>query len=186
MKNDYKKLGKIIKDIRESKGLSQRKLAKIINISNAELSKIESGERQIPNLVTLISVCELLNINFTELLKETGFLGYKGCKVYEFTVQKVLSKKIKINAKSEEEAMDLINDFILDNDIEELDPDEHYCLEADKIADDDKEFLKEGQRLLSEEYDEENNEVEDDFDDLKECNSCEYYCPICGECTYDE
>ena len=149
---------KIIKDIRESKGLSQRKLAKIINISNAELSKIESGERQIPNLVTLISVCELLNINFTELLKETGFLGYKGCKVYEVTVQKVLSKKIKINAKSEEEAM----------------------------ADDDKEFLKEGQRLLSEEYDEENNEVEDDFDDLKECNSCEYYCPICGECTYDE
>lgn len=182
MKNDYKKLGKIIKEVRESKGLSQRQIAKIISISNAELSKIESGERQIPNLVTLISVCELLNINFTELLKETGFLDYKNGKVYEVTVQKILSKKIKVNAKSEEKAIDLINDFILDNDIETLNPDEHYCFEADKIADDDKEFIKEGEMLLSEEYD----EVDKDFDDLKECNSCEFYCPICGECTYDE
>ena len=45
-----KKIGELIAENREKKGLSQRQLAKAINISNAELSKIESGEREVPLL----------------------------------------------------------------------------------------------------------------------------------------
>ena len=48
-----KKIGEIIAEQREKAGYSQRQLAKIANISNAELSKIESGEREIPNPKTL-------------------------------------------------------------------------------------------------------------------------------------
>lgn len=41
-----KKIGEIIAEQREKAGYSQRQLAKIANISNAELSKIESGEKR--------------------------------------------------------------------------------------------------------------------------------------------
>ena len=41
-----KKIGEIIAEAREKAGYSQRQLAKEANISNAELSKIESGERE--------------------------------------------------------------------------------------------------------------------------------------------
>ena len=42
-------IGEAIAKARENKGLSQRQLAILVGISNAELSKIESGEREIPN-----------------------------------------------------------------------------------------------------------------------------------------
>lgn len=44
-----KKIGEEIAKARENKGLSQRQLANAIGISNAALSKIESGETEIPN-----------------------------------------------------------------------------------------------------------------------------------------
>ena len=40
-------IGEAIAREREKKGLSQRQLANAIGISNAELSKIESGEREL-------------------------------------------------------------------------------------------------------------------------------------------
>lgn len=185
MKNDYKKLGKIIKEVRENREISMRKLAQNIGVSHSEISRIESGERQVPNLITIIALCEELQIDFANLLKETGFLDYNSKKVYEVTVQKILSKKIKVNAKDEEKAMDLISEFIEDNEIETLNPEEIYSFEAEKIADNDEEFLEEGQELLAEEF-EDDEDFEDELDDLEECNSCEFYCPICGECTYGE
>ena len=42
-----KNIGEEIAKARENKGLSQRQLANAIGISNAEISKIESGEREI-------------------------------------------------------------------------------------------------------------------------------------------
>ena len=43
-----KKIGEKIANATENKGLSQRQLAHAIGISNAALSKIESGETEIP------------------------------------------------------------------------------------------------------------------------------------------
>ena len=28
--------------------------------------------------------------------------------------------------------------------------------------------------------------INDELNDIELCNSCEYYCPFCDECTYDE
>ena len=44
-----KNIGEEIAKARENKGLSQRQLATAVGISNAALSKIESGETEIPN-----------------------------------------------------------------------------------------------------------------------------------------
>lgn len=65
-------IGKIIATAREQAGISQRQLAKVANISNAELSKIESGEREIPNPKTLRKISKYININYNTMMYKIG------------------------------------------------------------------------------------------------------------------
>ena len=65
-----KKIGEIIAEAREKAGYSQRQLAKIANISNAELSKIESGEREVPNPKTLRKISKHIKVNYNEMVKQ--------------------------------------------------------------------------------------------------------------------
>ena len=58
-----KRIGEIIAEAREKSKLSQRQLAKIANISNAQLSKIESGEIEIPNPKMLRKISSHINIH---------------------------------------------------------------------------------------------------------------------------
>ena len=67
-----KKIGEIIAEAREKASLSQRQLAKIANISNAELSKIESGEREIPNPKTLRKISKYINVNYNDMMYKIG------------------------------------------------------------------------------------------------------------------
>ena len=67
-----KKIGEIIAEAREKAGYSQRQLAKEANISNAELSKIESGEREIPNPKTLRKISKYINVNYNEMMYKIG------------------------------------------------------------------------------------------------------------------
>lgn len=67
-----KKIGEIIAEQREKAGYSQRQLAKIANISNAELSKIESGERELPNPKTLRKISNYIDVNYNELMYMIG------------------------------------------------------------------------------------------------------------------
>lgn len=67
-----KKIGELIAEQREKAGYSQRQLAKIANISNAELSKIESGEREIPNPKTLRKISNYIDVNYNELMYMVG------------------------------------------------------------------------------------------------------------------
>lgn len=67
-----KRIGEIIAEAREKAGLSQRQLAKTANISNAELSKIESGEREIPNPKTLRKISRYIDINYNDMMYKIG------------------------------------------------------------------------------------------------------------------
>lgn len=67
-----KKVGEIIAEAREKAGLSQRQLAKIANISNAQLSKIESGEIGIPNPKMLRKICDHIDANYQDLMYMIG------------------------------------------------------------------------------------------------------------------
>lgn len=67
-----KKIGDLIAEAREKKGLSQRQLAKIAKISNAELSKIESGEREIPNPKTLRKISNIIDVNYNDMMYMIG------------------------------------------------------------------------------------------------------------------
>lgn len=78
-----KNIGEEIAKAREIAGLSQRQLAKLIGISNAELSKIESGEREIPNPRILRKMSKYINLNYYKMLHIIG-LGAKGTPLNPF------------------------------------------------------------------------------------------------------
>lgn len=67
-----KRIGELIAENREKKGLSQRQLAKLAKISNAELSKIESGEREIPNPKTLRKISNIIDVNYNDMMYMIG------------------------------------------------------------------------------------------------------------------
>ena len=166
MKNNYIKLGKIIKYQREKLGYSKRKLAKICGVSDTEISRIENGERQIPNLVTLISICETLELDFVELLKITNYFVNKKEKEYEVKVKKIEEESFKVDAIDEENAMDIIANYLQENHNFSLKPNEKIELEAIEIDENQEDFFSEC------------NE--------KDCETCKFYCPYCEECTYED
>ena len=71
-KQENENIGKVIAGAREKAGLSQRQLAKVASISNAELSKIESGEREIPNPKTLRKITKFIDLNYNDLMYMIG------------------------------------------------------------------------------------------------------------------
>ena len=67
-----KKVGEVIAEAREKKGLSQRQLAKIAKINNSELSKIESGIRKEPSPKILRRISNVLDITYSDLMYMIG------------------------------------------------------------------------------------------------------------------
>ena len=62
-------LDKNIKRLREAKGLSQEKLARLADVANNTLIKMESGENKNPTLDTLKKVAKALVVSVDDLIK---------------------------------------------------------------------------------------------------------------------
>ncbi len=62
-------LSKNLKKLREKKGLSQDRLAKLADVANNTIIKIEQGENINPTLDTLKKVAKALEISIDDLLK---------------------------------------------------------------------------------------------------------------------
>jgi len=60
---------KTLRKLREAKGLSQEKLARLADVANNTIIKIESGKNQNPTLDTLKKIAKALNIGLDELTK---------------------------------------------------------------------------------------------------------------------
>ena len=61
------KIGNRIRELRESKGISQQNLAAICNFEKANLSRIEAG-RTNPTVSTLYKISQAMDISLTELV----------------------------------------------------------------------------------------------------------------------
>ena len=57
-----------IKKLRETKGLTQEKLARLADVANNTLIKMESGENQNPTLVTLKKVAKAFGVSVDDLI----------------------------------------------------------------------------------------------------------------------
>ncbi len=58
-----------IKKLREAKGLSQEKLARLADVANNTLIKMESGENQNPTLNSLKKVAKAFGVSVDNLIK---------------------------------------------------------------------------------------------------------------------
>lgn len=61
-------ISKNLKKLRESKGLSQEKLARLSDVANNTIVKIEAGKNQNPTLDTLKKIAKALTISIDELI----------------------------------------------------------------------------------------------------------------------
>ena len=57
-----------IKKLREAKGLSQEKLARLADVANNTLIKMESGENQNPTLNSLKKVAKAFGVSVDDLI----------------------------------------------------------------------------------------------------------------------
>lgn len=92
MINNEETVGQIIARAREEKGLSKRELSRIAKISDTELSRIESGEREIPNPKTLRKISSHIGINYNDLMYAAG-LGFQVTPLNPFLISYYSSLK---------------------------------------------------------------------------------------------
>lgn len=62
-------LAKNLRNLREKKGFSQDRLAKLADVANNTIIKIEQGENINPTLDTLKKIAGALDVSIEELLK---------------------------------------------------------------------------------------------------------------------
>ena len=66
-------LGKFIKQNREKKGISQRELAKSVNVANSVISILENGEIVQPSILLVCKLSKTLDIDFFDLLNLSNY-----------------------------------------------------------------------------------------------------------------
>jgi len=62
-------LSKNVKKLRKAKGLSQEKMARLADVANNTLIKMERGENKNPTLETLKRVAKALEVSVDDLIK---------------------------------------------------------------------------------------------------------------------
>jgi len=67
--------GSYLKNLREKNGLSQRDLAEKSGVSNAEISRIETGGRKKPSPLVLKAIAPCLGVSYEELMHQAGYIG---------------------------------------------------------------------------------------------------------------
>ena len=60
---------KTLRKLREAKGFSQEKLARLADVANNTIIKIEAGKNQNPTLDTLKKIAGVLEVSVDELIK---------------------------------------------------------------------------------------------------------------------
>ncbi|OQA47091.1 MAG: anaerobic benzoate catabolism transcriptional regulator [Firmicutes bacterium ADurb.Bin300] len=69
-------LGDFLKELRERKGVSLKKVEDETGISNAYLSQLETGVRQrLPNPDRLKALADYYNVSLQQLLEKAGYFG---------------------------------------------------------------------------------------------------------------
>lgn len=66
-KNNF---SKTIKKLREEKGLSQEKLARLANVSNNTIINIEAGKQNNPTIETFKKIARALEVGIDDLIKD--------------------------------------------------------------------------------------------------------------------
>lgn len=66
---DYRKVIILLRTKREDKGVTQSQLADLLDVSQADVSKIETYERRL-DIIELRTICNVLEIPFIDFITE--------------------------------------------------------------------------------------------------------------------
>ena len=66
------KVGELVQKGREEQNLSMRQLAELAKVSHSDISRIESGEREVPNPKVLRKISKYIGINYNDLMYASG------------------------------------------------------------------------------------------------------------------
>lgn len=66
------RVGELIQKGREDNNLSMRQLAELAKVSHSDISRIESGEREVPNPKVLRKISKYIGINYNDLMYASG------------------------------------------------------------------------------------------------------------------
>ena len=117
MRYNYLKIAEIIKEKRLESGMSQRQLGEIAGISHTEIGTIEKGMKLNYSLLILIKLCEVLDIDFVELLKTAGYIENNSTKKYKVIAQNRNEETYLVRAKNYHDACKNVYEFIKRNNI---------------------------------------------------------------------
>lgn len=109
-------LAKIVKKAREEKNISQRELARRIKIDNAEISRIEKGNRVQPNFYILRNLSKELDLDFKTLMEISKYnkeeieilLPYKDIEPKPFPTRQWTAEEYSAFLNTKEEGIDLL------------------------------------------------------------------------------
>lgn len=104
------KVGELIGRGREEKKLSMRQLAELANVNPSDISRIESGEREVPNPKMLRKISKYIGINYNELMYAAG-LGTQISPLNPYLVEYYS----KLKGEELREAMDSIENYTDNN-----------------------------------------------------------------------
>lgn len=75
-KKETFQLGEFLKQLRERKGVSLKKVEEATGISNAYLSQLETGfRRRLPTSERLKALADYYNVSINQLLEKAGYFG---------------------------------------------------------------------------------------------------------------
>ncbi len=134
MKDNAETVGQMIARAREEKKLSRRELARIAKISDTELSRIESGEREIPNPKTLRKISTHIGINYNDLMYAAG-LGFQVTSLNPFLIN------YYEHLKGDQIIDAILNTTAMINNWEELVNNFNERLKNEKLSDSEKEII---------------------------------------------
>lgn len=109
---ENKTVGELITEAREKSGLSKNQLAEMANISHTEISRIESGEREVPNPRTLRKISKYIGVNYNDLMYASG-LGAKISPLNPYLIEHYS----KLRGEELKEAMDSIEKSTKNNEV---------------------------------------------------------------------
>lgn len=115
--------GERLKDLRETRGLSQRKLAEQADVPPAIISHFETGERQYPSADNLVKIADALSVSVDYLLGRTSKKDPVGDELEEDIG--MLFREMELGEASDE-TLETLKDFarvLIDKDKDERDDD---------------------------------------------------------------
>jgi len=99
-------VGKNIKNIRKSRGITQQQLADLINMHRSNYSKVETGQREI-SISALTKIAKYFNVSVDDLIQSKNEIPQ------EIEIENIgLSEKIKLIEQLEEDEQNMVFKFI--------------------------------------------------------------------------